>query len=151
MGEIGALAYEASGSEGATLFEPPELRPEPAIRHKRSANRIRFYYESNSDVFVKAVDSTGTMLGVAQWRLPGKTAGDPPKKAEADKTDEDRAAESALNQDFGTRFGAAVKEARERTIGDTPVYYLKLLVVHPEHMRKGVGAAVSGPANNLRL
>ena len=140
--ETAALAFQDSGSEMSRLIEPVELRPDPATRWRRSANRFRFFHQSDGEVFLKAMDREGKTLGVAWWTKPGSKAGDPPKKAEADKTEEDKAAERAFDFELMGRFIQASSVAKEKVLGSEPVYYLKMLVTHPDHQRKKVGDTV---------
>ncbi|KAK3112086.1 hypothetical protein LTR53_012001 [Teratosphaeriaceae sp. CCFEE 6253] len=91
------------------------------------------------DTDLPADDPHGGMVGVSDWHFHPQPRTDAELEAEsADSPDDDMPPD--CNAPFLKAFGAAVDTAKTEQIGGRPYVYLHLLVTHPQHVRRGVGA-----------
>ena len=140
MSEVLKRAFDDFGHELSQHLEPEHLQsPDPQTRYRLSAHRWLPAFHAGTEAFFKAIDANGKIVGASRWGLPGKNlAASIPKKADADKTEEDRLCEQAYNLELTDRFDNATSVEKSRTLGDQLYFSLKTLAVHPDYQKRGI-------------
>ncbi|KAI9850371.1 MAG: hypothetical protein M1838_005761 [Thelocarpon superellum] len=96
--------------------------------------------------FVKAVDDeTGEMMGWAKWYLYLT------ERAESEWNPPSTDKSPAEPSNFASIFFGMLAEKRKKIFAGNPYCFLKILVTHPTHQRKGAGYALTKWGCNVAI
>lgn len=135
-----ALMNAAFGPDLMSVFYPTGCPPDAAAH--MTAENVKTIQKAAAHpdelLFVKAVEADGQVVATAKWEIHAR----PRTEAELDREEEEGHRDpppGANAEAMGAFFGELGRKRRE-IFGGEPYMLLSILVVHPGHQRKGLGA-----------